>query len=334
MSTRERVLEALKASAPERSVSGEELARALGVSRAAVAKHIAALKAAGYDIESTHGIGYRLVYSPLIALPWEVASLVRDPLWARIEGGVETGSTNDDARTLARTGAAHGTVVVTGRQSAGKGRLGRQWESPQGGAYVSVVLRPDAAPVEVAPLGLVVAIGIARGLVEMGVAAQLKWPNDVWLDGRKLAGVLLEMSAEAETVTWVVAGFGINVARPDSDDTLGEPPGSTGERTSHPSVAYISDVNADVTPSEVAAAALDGVASAYRAWEGEGFAPLAAEFEKLSVLNGQDVTVRDSAGVTIATGVVEGIDVDGRLLLRDADEDLHRIAAGDVTLRA
>lgn len=316
MSTRDAVLSALR-EAGETGVSGQVLAARLGVSRVAISKHVSALQDDGYEIDAVRGTGYRLVAVPLIAIPQEVRPLVRHPLWVSIEGSTETTSTNDDARARARAGAEQGTVVVAARQSAGRGRLGRHWSSPDGGAYVSVVLRPSAAPVEVAPLSLVVAVGIARGLESLGVTARLKWPNDVWIGERKVAGVLLEMSAEGDSVSWVVAGFGLNVVRtPDALE----------------SAAYLSDVLPGVTPAQAAAAALDGVAAAYVEWCASGFAELAAQFEARSVLAGREVTVSDGNGAMIAHGRVDGVDAEGRLLVFGSD-GRSAVAAGDVTLR-
>lgn len=316
MSTRDRVLDALR-EADVAWVSGQALAQALGVSRVAIGKHISVLIADGYTIEAAHGRGYRLIAAPKLALPAEVRPLLTDPLWVEIEGAEQTGSTNDDARVLARRGAREGTVVIAARQTAGKGRLGRAWESPRGGAYVSAILRPQVAVWDVAPLSVVVALGIARGLASLGVAPQLKWPNDVWLGGRKLAGVLLEMSAEADSVEWVVAGFGLNVVRPDEDRL---------------DAAYLSDELSAASPAVAAAAALDGVAASYRDWHMHGFAPLVSEYLSIATLTGRDVTVRDVGGVVVASGVVAGIDDHGRLLV-DGGAEVIPVSAGDVTLR-
>lgn len=316
MSTRDTVLAALRG-AGDSGVSGEAIATNLGVSRVAVSKHVSALRRMGYSIEASPGCGYRLVSAPALALPSEVRPLLRDPLWVRVEGGVSTGSTNDDAKVLAREGAEQGTVVVAAEQNGGKGRLGRRWESLPGGAYVSMVLRPGVAPVETAPLALVVAIGIARGLRNLGVAPHIKWPNDVWLDGQKVAGVLLETATEGEAVLWVVAGFGLNVLRP-----LEEVEGA----------GYLAEHVEGLTPSTAAAAALDGVASAYADWRAGGLAALSAEYESLSALTGCAVVVSHADGGVVAQGVATGIDSDGRLLVR-GDAGTIRVAAGDVTLR-
>lgn len=303
-------------SAGEQGISGETLARDLGVSRVAVGKHIAILTELGYEIDAVPGRGYRLTGIPDRAFPWEVRPLTRDPLWRRFEGGLTTVSTNDDARTLAEQGAEEGTVVVSARQEGGRGRFGRAWSSPEGGAYVSVVLRPQVSPADAGPLALVVALGIAKGLETLGVPAGLKWPNDVKVGGGKLAGVLLEMNAEADAIRWVVAGFGLNVARPDSPRA---------------EAAYVRDYSPNAGVAQTAAACLDGVAVMYREWLEEGFGRLLDEYESRSVLTGEHVVVSNAMGMVRVAGVVRGIDAGGRLLI-EADGGTVAVASGEVTL--
>lgn len=320
--TRDEVLARLRA-AGAAGVSGEQIAAELAISRAAVAKHVAALRDSGYAITAVAGAGYRLVSAPDLPLPGEVAPLVIDPFWVRVEGGEATGSTNDDARTLARAGAPEGAAVVAGRQTAGRARLGRTWESPEGGVYLSMVLRPALAPVSVAPLSLVVGLGVARALEGFGLRPQVKWPNDVLLHGAKVAGVLLEMSAEADRVDWVVAGVGINVASP----VAGPVPGA----------AYVADAMGDAgrTPTRpaVAAAVLDAVAGTYRSFVAGGFDSLCDAWVRRDALAGSHVVVRDAVGSEIATGRAAGVDADGRLLVESPDGAVVSVPAGEVTLR-
>ncbi|PKQ30104.1 MAG: biotin--[acetyl-CoA-carboxylase] ligase [Actinobacteria bacterium HGW-Actinobacteria-10] len=321
MSHRADVLHALREAAGA-GVSGEVLARKLGISRAAVAKHVAVYREIGYGIEAHAGSGYRLVSDPDLPLPEEVGPLVTDPFWVEMHGGLQTVSTNDDAKGLARSGAPEGTVVVAARQTGGRGRLGRAWESPTGGVYLSAVLRPDRAPSALGPLPLVVGVGVARGLNSLGCRALLKWPNDVWsgvpgepLAG-KLAGILLEMQAESDTTEWVVAGIGINV-RPGAERFA--------------SAGYVGDLAHGVRCARVAAAVLEGIAGAYREFTAEGFAPLLAEYEGSSALSGRLVTVADREGIVRVTGRVAGVDEEGRLVL-DSDSGRAAVTAGDVTL--
>ena len=114
-------------------ISGERLATTFGVSRVAIGKHISALREVGYTIDAVRGEGYHLTSMPTGLVPVEVERLVTDTFWVHIEGAEETGSTNDDCKVLARAGVAEGTAVVAARQTAGKGRLGRTWVSPEGG---------------------------------------------------------------------------------------------------------------------------------------------------------------------------------------------------------
>jgi BirA family biotin operon repressor/biotin-[acetyl-CoA-carboxylase] ligase len=319
MTTREAVLEALR-EAGDRGLSGQALAEQLGVSRVAIGKHVNALRADGYVVEALAGSGYTLVSVPDAPAPSEVGLLLRSRFWTHLSGGGETASTNDDARALARAGTPEGSVVLASRQTAGRGRLGRTWDSPDGGAYFSAVLRPSVAPAEVASLALAVALGIAEGLDSLGVSSQVKWPNDVLGAGGKIAGVLLEMSAESDRVDWVVVGVGVNVRRPSVADTVA--PGAT----------YIRDSSGAKVP-EVVAALLDGIASAYERWLAGGFSALHGSYQSRLSLVGQSVRVSGLDGAVRAEGVALGVDSDGRLLV-ESDAVVLPVVAGEVTLRA
>ncbi len=315
-SRRSLVASALAAAGPS-GVSGELLAVELGVSRVAIGKHVAALRAAGYGIEAVRGEGYRLIALPPTLVPVEVERLVSDPFWVRIDGAEETGSTNDDCKGLARAGAPEGTAVVSARQTAGKGRFGRTWVSGEGGAYVSALFRPSCSPADAASFAPACALGVAYGLEALGVPCQLKWPNDVLIDSRKVAGILLEMSAETDKVEWIVAGCGVNVVRSACCFLDG---------------AFVQDV-VHVGPATVAAAVLDGMARAYREYAWNGFASMVASYEARHSLRGTDVTVRDMTGAIVASGVVDGIDDGGRLVVRGPDGPAP-VVAGEVTLRS
>jgi len=320
---REAVLRALR-QAPG-GVSGQDLASELGVSRAAVAKHVAALRDLGYAIDAEPGRGYRLTFVPDTPLPYEVAALLASRFWGPLAGGRITGSTNDDARALARAGAGEGTVVLAAAQTGGRGRLGRSWESPEGGVYLSAVLRPDFAPADAGPLPLVIGLGVALGLEGLGARVGLKWPNDVFVldaDGRpegKVAGVLLESMTEGERLVWVVAGVGVDVRSP---------------REPAAGAAYLEHLpGGPPRLARVAAAVLDGIADAYARFVADGFAPMAPDYASRSVLAGRDVAVSDAGGRHVAQGVVAGVDESGRLLL-DGPSGRTAVSAGDVTLRA
>lgn len=319
---RARIVSAL-AGAPK-GVSGEDLAVGDGISRAAVAKHIAALRDLGYAIEAEPGRGYRLLEAPDAPLPYEVAPLLSSHAWGPLLGGCVTGSTNEDARGLARKGAPAGTVVLASAQTCGRGRLGRAWDSPAGGVYLSMLLRPDIPTAEAGTLPLAVGLGVALGLESLGARTGLKWPNDVWMldeaggSAGKVAGVLLESMIEGEQLAWVVAGVGVDVR-------------ASGAGT--PGAAYLESLPGGAPPlAAVAAAVLDGVAVTLKRLAAGGFAALLGEWARRSVLTGRDITVSDAAGRAIATGRVTGVDESGRLVV-DGVDGVRAIAAGDVTLR-
>lgn len=308
---RTEVLTLLRAEGPV--VSGELLAERLAISRVAVGKHVGALRELGYRIQAVPGVGYRLLSSPEACLPEEVAPLLAAPLWVGCDGGPVVGSTNEEAKRLARAGAPEGTVVVASTQERGRGRLGREWASPTGGAYVSFVLRPPLAPAEASALSLVVALGAGRALEALGVPIALKWPNDLQAGGRKLGGILLEMAAESDCVDWVVAGCGINVVRPAFEGA-----------------AWVREWVPNASPGAIAAAVLDGIAEAYGIVRESGFAAVLPEYERRLSLVGASVAVRDAAGHIVATGTVHGVAADGGLLMDDGTI----VHAGEVTLRA
>ncbi|MBS3956526.1 MAG: biotin--[acetyl-CoA-carboxylase] ligase [Clostridiales bacterium] len=316
MSRRDDVLEALRA-AGGTGVSGTVLAAELGVSRMAVSKHVRTLREAGYEIVSRPGAGYALVNVADAPIPAEVARLLSSAMWVRLEGGGQTVSTNTDAATLARSGAPHGTAVLADRQTGGRGRLGRRWESPAGGVYVSAVLRPPLAPSALGGLSIAVAAGIAGALREQGIAPAVKWPNDVLLGQGKLAGILLEMAAETDRTEWVVVGVGLNVKRPAAP---------------LPGAAYLADEVPDFGLARGAAIVLDGIAAGYQMLIEGGMDAVAAAFEPLDVLRGREVRVSDVSGAERARGIASGIDGDGRLRVDCGSGAVVALAAGDVTL--
>ena len=209
--TQAHVLELLAASpAP---VSGAGIGRTLGVTRSAVAQAVAGLRGLGYTIVSTPHVGHHLLARPDRLLAAEVtAGLHTRRLGQVVHAFDEVTSTQDVARALADGNAADGTLVVAERQSAGRGRLGRQFICPPGAIWCTLVMRGPLA-VRVAPLvGLAAGVAVARAIDAVtGLHTTLKWPNDVLVDGRKVAGILTEATVEEQAVHYVLLGTGINV---------------------------------------------------------------------------------------------------------------------------
>lgn len=195
-------------------VSGEAIATKLKVSRTAVWKAIGRLRKTGYTIEGD-AKGYILREVPDLLLPFEISNaLLTKVLGKDVEHHMTIGSTNERARELAEEGRPEGTLVISEVQEGGKGRLGRSWASPEGGIWMSLILRPGLHPNETAVLTLAAGVAVAEALRQQGLEATLKWPNDILIDGRKVCGLLAEMSGDMDRVDYMVIGFGINANFP------------------------------------------------------------------------------------------------------------------------
>ena len=206
------IIKLLKA-APD-YVSGQELCETFGVSRTAVWKVIRQLQEDGYEIEAKRNRGYRLGDSGDVFTGAELRSLL-NTRWVghNLVFLEQVDSTNEEAKRQAEKGAPDGTLVAAAEQSAGKGRRGRTWISEKGtGVWMSLLLRPDFPPECASMLTLVAAMAVEKGISQVtGVDGQIKWPNDVVIEGKKVCGILTEMSTEMECIHYVVVGIGINV---------------------------------------------------------------------------------------------------------------------------
>ncbi len=305
-------------------ISGEEIAGRLGVSRTAVWKHIRALKAAGYEIESHARRGYSLLDAPDLLLPQEIQPTLRTKVVGKtMFHHEEIPSSNNEAKRLALEGTPDGTVVVAEAQGAGKGRLSRGWYSPaHKGIWFSVVFRPSFLPQDAPKCTLMAAVAVVRAMKDMGFSVGIKWPNDV-LDenGKKLVGILTEMSAEMERINFVVIGTGINVNLwpEDYPEEL---------REIATSLAMLRGGKVD--RAELFARVLEAMDELYLGIEQNGFGAVLDEWRKYSVTLGQEVNVIGVKETFVGTAV--DIDEDGALLL-DTSEGRRRVLAGDVSIR-
>lgn len=204
-------------------VSGQELCERFGVSRTAVWKAMNQLKKEGYEIESVQNKGYHLVKTPDILSKNELVS-IRKTKWV----GTEicyfdvTDSTNTQAKSLGEGDAPNGTLVVAGKQKSGRGRRGRSFESPAGtGIFMTLLLRPEIEPQNASMLTLVSALAVAKGIEHMvDLPVQIKWPNDIVINGKKVCGILTEMSAQMDYVNYIVIGIGINVSNEEFPEEI------------------------------------------------------------------------------------------------------------------
>jgi len=236
----------------------------------------------------------------------------------RLEYRAVLGSTQDLARELARAGAPEGAVVLAGRQTAGRGRLGRSFISPRGGVYFTVILRP--ALEHLRPLPIIAALAVARGLEQVaGLRTTLKWPNDVLVGGRKICGILVESELTGQTVNHVLLGIGVNV----NADTSAYP------EISAIATSAAAEAGREISREALAAAVLNELEELYLAVQAGQ--PVQDEWRaRLDTLGRQ---VRATCGQTVEEGLAEDVDGDGSLILRRPDGSRVTIAAGDVTLR-
>lgn len=318
-----RILGALRSGTD--GVSGAELAQRLGISRAAVWARIEELRRIGYQVEATPHQGYRFVSAPdalhgddLMARLGPLRVIGRD-----IRVFEETGSTNDVVEKLARDGVQEGVVVFAESQSRGRGRLGRKWLSPaRRGLWFSVLLRPTLRPQAVPRITIMAAVAVWEAVrEEIGLQLEVKWPNDLLAGGKKVAGILTEMSGEQDRVKHVILGIGVDANLEPSD----LPKGPGVNATSLSAVA-----GRQLDRSGLATAILRALDAAYEQVAKGGFEAIADRWEANCSTIGQQVDVR--LGDRRVRGRAETLDEDGALLVRTEHGRLERVTGGDVTV--
>ena len=316
------ILRLLKES--EDYVSGQLLCERFQVSRTAVWKVVDQLKKEGYEIEAVPRKGYRLVESPDVLSEAELES-IRSTKWAgkSILVFKETDSTNIHAKAGGVKGEPHGTLYVAESQSAGRGRRGRSWESPAGESiYMSLLLRPEFQPVKAPMLTLVMALAVARALRERtGVDVQIKWPNDLVVQGRKICGILTEMSTEMTWINYVVIGIGINVNQNEFPEELKDCASSlkmeTGRRFRR---------------SHLIAAVMEHFEMYYEQFLQEGsLAGFRKEYNELLGNKDRQVKILDPGNHYEAYAL--GINDTGELIVEKEDGSVQNIFAGEVSVR-
>lgn len=193
-------------------ISGQELCEYFQVSRTAVWKVIKQLQNDGYEIEAINRKGYRLIASPDVLTVPEILSVMPTEVMGRkIYYYNCLGSTNDQARMLAEQGAEEGSLVIAETQNTGKGRMGRAFFSPEGcGIWMSLILKPEIPPMDASMVTLIGAMAVQEMMQDYGITSGIKWPNDIVIDGRKVTGILTEMSAGPDRINYIVIGIGIN----------------------------------------------------------------------------------------------------------------------------
>ncbi len=310
-------------------VSGQELCERFGVSRTAVWKAVEQLKKDGYQIEAVKNRGYLLKEEevPRVFGYTEIKSRLHTR-WAGVVLHYydSIDSTNVQAKRLAEEGAPHGTLVTADLQTAGRGRRGRSWDSPPGSnLYFTILLRPQIAPDKASMLTLVMALAVAQGIKKVcgdRVQPGIKWPNDIVMDGRKVCGILTEMSlsVEQDSIQYVVIGVGINVRKRQFAEEL------------QGRAIALEELSGPVNRSELLAAVLESFEGAYEAFcKDESLSCLKESYDALLVNLGRHVRVLDPKGEF--EGIARGIREDGRLIVELSDGTMQDIYAGEVSVR-
>lgn len=308
----------------EEYVSGQRLCEQFQVSRTAVWKVIKQLEKEGYRIEAVRNRGYRILEYPDVLSKEEIESQMQTECFGkRVVYYEETDSTNTRVKQLAEQGEWHGTLVVADRQSAGKGRRGRDWESPKGeNIYMSLLLRPKMEPAKAPMLTLVMAYSAALAIREQeGLEAGIKWPNDLVIGTKKICGILTEMSAEIDFINYVVIGVGINVNVKNFAEELSEK-----------ATSLFNEKGKEIRRAVLIAKIMERFEQNYERFLREqnlGF--LQEEYNQLLVSRGKEVKVLEPGHEYHAHAI--GINDTGELLVRKEDGEEEAVFAGEVSVR-
>jgi len=305
---------------PNSFLSGEQISAQLNITRSAVWKHIEKLRSLGYEFDAVPHLGYSLRITPDRLFGFEIESSIRSRVLGRAVAYFDTvDSTNTIAYELAKDGAREGTIVVAEFQKKGKGRLAREWVSPRyKGIYASIILRPDLTPFEAPKLTLITAVSVAQAIRAVtGVAASIKWPNDILVNNKKIAGILTEMEAEQDSVKFIILGIGVNVNTKKSD----LPKGAS---------SLLEESEAKIPRIELLKSILESIEVNYKAYKRDGFTNIKREWRDLSATLGK--RVRASCMHRTIEGEAVDIDPDGALRIRLDTGFYEKVLAGDILL--
>ena len=315
---------------PGKPVSGETIAKKLNVSRQALHKQIASLRREGYKINGKRNLGYVLMDEPDLLTPARIHSRIHAKILAeKIYHFDSLDSTQNKAKELAGKDEPEGAVILAEKQTAGKGRFGREWVSGAGGIWSSVIFRPKMPPHNIPVFSLVLSLAISEAIERVcKVRCFLKWPNDVlvYVNGgkspkyKKVCGILVEMSAEAERTNWVVAGFGIDANNLLPDTLKGH------------AVSLKDVTGSKIDRLELLVATLEKIETYYGSFLKSGFEEMRKDYLRKCVLTGKNVSITD-AGIKTA-GKCAGIGTDGSLLVLSSSKTLKKFFAGEISLKS
>lgn len=302
-------------------VSSEEISKRCSISEDAILEHINHLREEGYLIEASLKNGYILIKCPDLFSYDEINDLLRTKYMGRNFVYLDTtSSTNDVVKKLAIAGEYEGLTVMAEQQVSGRGRMGRTWNTHKGECIaMSILLTPNISPQLAPSLTPILAISTVEAIKkETGVDVGIKWPNDIVLNGKKLCGILTEMSAQLDRVNYIVAGIGININQEHFEEDI-----------SNIAISLKMFTNKIYDRKKLVAGILNTFEEHYELFKKEGLKPFIAYLKRYSVIVGRVVSITDINGSI--TGRAVDIDYDGGLLVRLDDGETVKIFSGDVT---
>jgi len=305
-------------------LSGQDLSDVLRISRVAVWKHIKKIQELGYNVESKQKLGYKLISNSELLLPWEITSNLKTKTIGKQAYYFDSiDSTQNQALKMSKDVAYDGTVIVAAEQTGGKGRDGRKWVSPKGGIWISIILHPkfDISITTLFPIASSLALSLAIEKI-FSIKPELKWPNDLTINGKKVAGMLADVSLESNRIENLVLGVGINfdVNTKQIEKSLKGTPNFYG-------VASLRDENQKVKPIQLVQTFLLELEKIYKALNEKQIKKIISEWTSRSSTIGKNVELNtvDSK----IKGKAIKIDDDGALIVSENNK-IHKVIAGDI----
>jgi len=306
-------------------LSGQALADILGCSRTAIWKHIEELRKEGFELEAIRNKGYRIINTPKNMTENELRLGLKTTIFGKTIHYLEsTDSTQKVAHRLAQEGCPDGTLVISEEQTNGRGRLARNWHSPKyTGIWMSLVLRPKLPPAKAPQFTLIAAVAVAQAIEDVcDISPDIKWPNDLLLNGKKITGILTELQADSDKINAIIMGIGMNVNQKQEDFPM---------ELQDIATSLAIETKREISRSNLVKRILENLEKYYLIYLENGFAPLKLLWESYAVSLGKDIIARTISGNI--SGKALGITEDGVLKIQDDNGQIHEIYSADIEIK-
>jgi BirA family transcriptional regulator, biotin operon repressor / biotin---[acetyl-CoA-carboxylase] ligase len=306
-------------------LSGQALADIAGCSRTAVWKHIEELRKEGFEFEAVKKRGYRILKAPDRVSEEEILPGLRTRSVGKVIKYIESvPSTQKIAHSLAQEGAVEGTAVIADEQTEGRGRLLRSWHSPKGtGIWMSIILKPELPPQRAPQFTLIAAVAVVQAIEEVcGLSPEIKWPNDILMNGRKVTGILTELQAEADKINSIIIGIGMNVNQKAEDFP---------EELQALATSLHLEQGEKISRAKLIQKVMEKLELYYDLYIEKGFTPIKLLWESYAISIGRQITARTITGSI--HGKALGINEDGVLRIEDEEGQIHEVYSADIELR-